>query len=406
MSSAIGRITTAEWAETTDTATGRRLAQLTGARGHSYPLYYFIPSITSDNRYLVFHSERSGWVQLYRLDLASGEVGQLTDGRTQDSGWGIWCEYRLRGIYNHLSALNVQNGEVFYFDGGALHATHVESFAQRTVAQLPAGRMPVGQNAFSPDGKRFAFIHADEKIFRSKLAEREALVNMKQFDWSGHEQFRNNSGDYVLAIVDVATGTTREIVRKDFHFHHVLWADDRTLLLNHPRNCNGMWVVDEDGGNERHLRPADAPGAHNAAICHQIVTPRGIFYEANARKDGKAELYFGYYDRAADKFEEALIPGMGYVHTGHDPEGRFLFIENAGAMHAIHSVHFPRDPERFRLQTIRTLELPGMSGQRHHAHPFLSSDRKWIYFTDRGTNGFNQVFRVNVEDLAECNEYW
>ncbi|MCW8131265.1 MAG: PD40 domain-containing protein [Planctomycetota bacterium] len=404
--SAIGRVTEAEWKESRDEATGRTLTQLTGARGNSYPLYYFIPTITSDHRYLVFHSERSGWVQLYRLDLASGEIGQLTDGRTQDAGWAIWCEYRLRGIYNHLSALNVRTNEVFYFQDDELRGTHVESFANRLVAKLPPGRMPVGQNAFSPDGTQFAFIHADEKTFRAAFAEREALMNMRLKDWAGHEHFRTHSGDYVLAVADTRTGEIREVARKDFHFHHVLWAGPKTLLINHPKGSNGMWVIDTDGSHERHLRPAEAPGAHQAAICHQIITPQGIFYEANGRKDGKAELYFGYYDLKTDTFEEVLIPGMGYVHTGHDPEGRFLFIENAGATHAIHSVHFPRDPERFHLETIRTLALPSMSGQRNHAHPLLSPDRKWVYFTDKGEHGYNQVFRVNVEDLVDRREFW
>ena len=109
----IGVITPGEWTTLTDEATGRTLHRLTSAPANSYPLYYFIPSITPDNRYLVFHSERSGWVQLYRLDLASGEIGQLSDGRTRDAGWAIWCEPRLRGIYNHLSALNGVRNEVY-----------------------------------------------------------------------------------------------------------------------------------------------------------------------------------------------------------------------------------------------------------------------------------------------------
>ncbi len=74
-----------------DDETGRPWRQLTSGRANSYPLYYFIPSMTADNRYLIFHSERSGWVQLYRLDLEEKGTVPLTDGHTRESGWAIWC---------------------------------------------------------------------------------------------------------------------------------------------------------------------------------------------------------------------------------------------------------------------------------------------------------------------------
>src|SRR5437868_5287288 len=63
-----------------DAETGRTIRQLTSVKANNYPLYYFTPSISADNRYLVFHSERSGWVQLYRMDLETGESTQLTEG--------------------------------------------------------------------------------------------------------------------------------------------------------------------------------------------------------------------------------------------------------------------------------------------------------------------------------------
>src|SRR5262249_13653499 len=148
---------------------GRIVTQLTSARGNSYPLYYFVPSITTDNRFLVFHSERSGWVQLYRLDLTSGEITQLTDGHTNDSGWAIWDEWHLRGIYVHLSALNLVGNDVYYFQDNAIHSVNVATLENEQVASLPEGRMPIGQAAFSPDGTRFAFIHADRDRYVAAL---------------------------------------------------------------------------------------------------------------------------------------------------------------------------------------------------------------------------------------------
>ena len=64
-------------------------------------------------------------------------------------------------------------GEVYYFEDDQIRATNVATFANRLVARLPAGRMPIGQAAFSPDGRWFAYIHADAALYRALLTERE-----------------------------------------------------------------------------------------------------------------------------------------------------------------------------------------------------------------------------------------
>lgn len=65
--------------------TGRRAVQLTSGEGFTYPLYFFIPTITRDSRYLIYHRAAGGEVQLHRLDLASGESRQLTRATCADN---------------------------------------------------------------------------------------------------------------------------------------------------------------------------------------------------------------------------------------------------------------------------------------------------------------------------------
>jgi len=403
----IGEEFPAEWREFRDPETGRQLTQLTTGRGNSWPLYYFTPSITADQRYLIFHSERSGWVQLYRLDMETGRIVQLTDGHTEDSGWPMWCEWRLRGIYTHLSALNRTSNEVWYFQDDEIRATNVRTLANRLVATLPPGRVPIGQNHFSPDGSQFVFIHADREAFTVAMRRREALSNMGQWNWNiDHEPMRKTMGRIVLATIDTRTGEYRPVVETGFHFHHVLFVDDDTLLINHPEGHNGMWTVKRDGTGMRELRPPDAPGAHNAALCHQVITRNGIFYEANGGENGEWIMYLGRYDIATDQFSEIPLRGLGYCHTGFDPEGKFLFIESAGETHRLLSVHHPHDPTRLRLNCIRKLSNLPRFGQRFHSHPFLTPDRNSMIFTDIAENGFGQIYRADVSDLVNLQEYW
>ena len=400
----IGEVLPSERTSFVDSETGRKVVRYTGARANSYPLYYFVPSHTSDGRYVVFHSERSGWVQLYRLDTNTGELVQLTDGRTMDAGWAVWCEYRLRGIFNHLSALNQAKGEVYYFQDEGLFCSDVTGpdcvgLGNREVLNLP-GRIPVGQTGFSPDGRHFAFIHADARAFREAMADREALTNMGMWSWGrDHNAWRNNLPT-TIGLVDTETGQYSEVVALDYHVHHVFFMDNKKLLVNHPKDDSGMWSVRIDGTDLRPLRPRDEHGA----ICHQVITSRGIFYEANLWEANVRSVWFGRHDPESDSHEEVGLPGMDYVHTGLDPEGRFLFFENMGDTHELLSAHFPRDPDRFRLNLLHRLS-PIPFGQRYHAHPFLSPDRRQVFFTEV-VEGFSQVCAVDVSDLVDLDEYW
>lgn len=396
----IGDTFPSEWREFEDPETGRQVRQLTAGRHNNYPLYYFIPSITPDGRYLVFHSERTGWVQLFRLDLQTGEIVQLTDGRTLDSGWAIWCQPHLRGISNHLSALNGVRQEAYYFQDCQLRCVHLESLKDRLILEFP-DRISVGQTGFSLDGRHFAFIHADRQFFAGRICERESLINMGQFGWGEHHDEWRNRTPTTISVIDTETCALTDVIELDFHVHHVFFADDQRLLVNHVKGDSGMWIVSLDGSGRRNLRPRDDHGV----TCHQTITERGIYYESNTHENGRRTVYTGRYDLEKDSFEEIEFPNVGYVHTGSDPAGRFLFCENqAEDVHQLLSLHFPRDPDRFQSRLLRTLP-PIPFGQRYHAHPFLSPDRSRIVYTEL-VDGYSQVCALDVADLVDLDEYW
>ncbi len=376
-----------EWKTTTDPHTGRTLRQFTSAAANSYPLYYFIDTITPDGKTLIFHSERSGWVQLYKMDLESGEMVQLTDGRTRDSGWAIWCEHHLRGIYNHLSALNGVRREVYYFEDEEVRCTHIDSLENRLVQALP-GRISIGQSGFSPDGRHYAFIHADCAQFVEALADREALSNMGHP--VNHEEWRNQL-PVVIGLIDTVTGDYRDVVTVPFHVHHVFFISNDRLLVNHTQGENGMWTVNIDGSGARTLRSsADGHGA----VCHQVITENGLFYEANESVDGERRVWIGRYDLDNDTFVEELLPNVGYVHTGRDPAGKLRFFENQEGSHRHQLLLVHERGDAIEVEVLREL-APIIRGQRYHAHPFLSPDRQWLFFNEV-IDGFSQICALEM----------
>lgn len=375
----------------TDAQTGRTLRQFTSAAANSYPLYYFVDTITPDGGTLIFHSERTGWVQLYKLDLESGEIVQLSDGRTRDAGWAIWCEHRLRGIYNHLAALNGVRREVYYFQDEELRATHLDTLENWVVHAMP-GRISIGQSGFSPDGRHYAFIHADRSQFTEALADREALTNMGQP--VSHEAWRNQL-PVVIGLIDTATGGYRDVMTVPFHVHHVFFISNNRLLVNHTQGENGMWTVKIDGSDVRTLRSSSEG---NGAVCHQVITANGLFYEANKSVDGERRVWIGRYDLGSDTFHEVPLPNVGYVHTGRDPAGRATFYENQQGT-GTHQLLWVHDAfGQMRVEMLRELTSI-IRGQRYHAHPFLSPDRRWLFFTEV-VDGFSQIRALDVADLT------
>lgn len=74
-----------------DKETGRGLIQLTDGSAFCYPLYYFIPSISRDNKYIIYHRAEDGEVQLYKLNLENGKSNLLTQASCKKAQWRPWC---------------------------------------------------------------------------------------------------------------------------------------------------------------------------------------------------------------------------------------------------------------------------------------------------------------------------
>src|SRR5690349_2072363 len=155
-----GRIYAPEWRDSTDPLTGRRVRQLTNSTAEDYHLYFYNPSITPDGEYLIFISERTGISNLFRMDLRSGSIVQLTDAQPVRAEYWPFTD-PVKGVGSCLPALGNGGREVFYFEGTTLFAVGIESLKQREILSLSSDRRPSMLQA-NPSGEILLFATWDE----------------------------------------------------------------------------------------------------------------------------------------------------------------------------------------------------------------------------------------------------
>ena len=357
--------------------TERLAVQLTSGEGFTYPLYFFIPSITRDGKYLVYHRAARREVQLYRLELATGQSRQLTHATCPDTQWRPWCIDSGKGVLDHRSVLNVARNLVIYFDGNNVHAVDVETLEDRQLFVIPPDREAYGQNCTTPDGQWLVYIHTPRGSQWGKPCRGAAVV---AYNFDTHEQ--------------------RTLCRIDSAIFHVTAYDNEHFIVTHPADHTGMLMTDLTSGKITLLRGGD-PGVRGHLI-HCQCTRRGIAYEV------PEEQVSGLYDPfTRRRFEFPFPDNFQYIHTGRDPEGRLWFYENSSGWEKF-DVHDLWAIERLdREHGNKWLRLTGNwptfgAGQKAHFHPQLTPDRKWILVTAGDiTTQTNHIFLVDVSDLKD-----
>jgi oligogalacturonide lyase len=162
----VGRTYGPEWHDYLDPLTGSRVRQLTDSSAEDYHLYFYNPSITPDGKYLIFISERTGVSNLFRLDLQSGLIVQLTDARPARAEYWPFTE-PIKGVGACLPAIGNAGQEVFYFEGTDLSAVEIESLKRRQILSLSADRRPSMLQA-NANGETLVFATWDEALFMDR----------------------------------------------------------------------------------------------------------------------------------------------------------------------------------------------------------------------------------------------
>ena len=377
-----------------DAETGRTVIRITDGNAFCYPMYYFIPSITNDQRFIVYHRTDDNEVQIYSTELSTGKSTKLTDASFNDTQWKPWCSKTPPGVLDHRSVLNPVTNEVLFFDGNTLYRTPVDESAPKAVFTIPDDRVNISQNCVTPDGKWFAYVHHDRDTYADISKSRDSSI---------YYPARTKSYETVAEAYNLETGETHEILRINSPIHHIFAHGNEHFVINHPVNESGMIFAPLKGGWYVNLRTKDKLGR---MPCHCNSTERGVTYEA----------YQGHFNVTAgivnpftyERVEFELPDDFGYTHTGHDPRGRLFFYENMvynDSETILHNMHylekFDGDTPVFRLLMGHRKSYIEKA-QKAHFHPRLTADRNHIVFTGGcDETKTNHVYMLDVHDLEE-----
>jgi oligogalacturonide lyase len=195
-----------------DSVTGVEIRELTAAGTVSDNLYFHFSNFTADDKYVIFASDLAGGTQIFRADVATGRIVQLTDGK-QTSGRSACPDPRRAARLYHL-----REHEVWELD--------IESFAARKVGEIPEPRMGgYAQPTLNHDGTQLAL--------------------GKQCDAETWE----------IGLLDLASHEYRTVLRQGFRIGHAQHSPTDPVIF-YVWETGGYapqrtWLVNADGTGNR-----------------------------------------------------------------------------------------------------------------------------------------------------------
>jgi len=362
---------------------GREVTQLTDSAAEDYHPYFYNPAVTPDGRYLIFFSERTGLSNLFRLDLRSGEIVQLTDARP------VRAEYwpftgPAQGVGACLACIGSGGREAFYFEGTELWAVGIGTLQARRLLDLPDDRRPSILHA-DVKGATLVFATWDEALFWERA----------QRAFAG-EQFADDrffqETTSTICRVEAETGRCEEVLRREqFWINHVLvHPRDRDLILfchEYSGKNDRMWLLNAANGE---CAPIPNQGPEEW-YQHEFWSPDGgrvCFHGGRLGDDDHGFCGWCTPDgQEYHKFEHTTA-GRAYAHYNLHPDGVTMITDGEAHPGCISRVRLKDARQDFEALCRHDSYRFG-DDQRCHPHPSFTPDGRRVVFTSNCTGSSN-----------------
>ncbi len=348
-----------------DPLTGARIVQLTRARCINHPLYYLTNSFTEDGRSLVFASDRTGKVDLYRVDLEGGAIKRLTD---------------LEGLQPFSG--NLVGKEIYFSTAGELHVLDLAGGTDRVIAERSG--CGFGEVTVSCDRK-----------------------------WAATVITKDASTGFLIARTDGSASSvilegTRGIYHPQFHP-----TDPERLIYSADPPDPRMWRVRRDGRDDRCIYE----NAPDEWFVHETFL---------GQSDRIIVVHWrrGVYEVGLNDGVLSRIVELSCWHIASSPDGRWIVCDThlpdiglclidprTGDYRTLCHPGASSKGTRWHEETPLPVVHGGAPGwatmieegsmetaygpQWTHPHPSFSRDGKWVAFTS-DASGWPQAYVVEV----------
>ena len=380
------------------------------SRSNDQLLYFTSSSLTRDDRWLVFISDRLGAPNLFALDQLNGQEHVLTDNHAGYLKSYVYFDGSPnRGLGKASVSLHAPSGTVYYLQGDDICAVDLTG-QRRVLAQVPAGQVTAFTHV-SLDGTRLCVPTTD-----ARALEAERLVKGRP-DYDIDERVQRERLVSTLRVYDTRSGQEilSERVPQAWITHVQFCPTDNDLILyNHewPGDCGirRVWLFDGHSGEHIRMRTEGDGRSRKDWVCHEVWD-----------QDGETIIYHGGFEGGAYFVCKVNRDGSGRVEVGFPPEYRkygHFNLNHAGLLVGDGYYQEPgeeelpgarnewRGGEWISLQKMdwanKSMEWVPLckhgsnwENQDCHPHPIFNHAGSAVYFTSN-ISGRRAIYRVDV----------
>lgn len=387
----IGQTWPAEWRDYTDRRTGVNVRQLTDYKSHSHHLYFTNPGWYDNNRKLLFGCDRDNRTNLFSLDLASGEITQLTDLAP------VPPPYETTFLN---TSVNPVRDEAYFWVGRQLMALDLQTYALRPLWDLPDGFVYTMTNC-TADGKYVCTCIYEDLSEKLQIDLLRGYIGFEE-TWAARPLSK-------IVRIAVDGGGGEVMWEEESWIGHINTSPTQAHLLTFchegpwDRVDNRIWGLDLNTGAAWKIR---ARGDDEASVGHEHWYADGIHIGYHGRRPS-GDQFFGRvrYDDS-DRLEidtphvtRRLHPDdhdhLATSHIAHYHANDLdLIVGDAGT-----TVHLWRwNGEGFDSPRVLCDHFSSMHIQQLHVHPRISPDDQYVLFTsDR--SGYGNLYLATIPDF-------
>jgi oligogalacturonide lyase len=320
---------------------------------------------------------------VFRLDLKSGMIVQLTDARPVRAEYWPFTT-AVQGVAACLPAIGKHGQEVFYFEGTNLFAVEIESLKRRHILDVPTHRRP---SMLQADADRDTLIFAtwDESLFLERSQRAYAGEHFPD------ENFFQETTSTILRL-DAATGKADEVLCMEKlwinHVHLNPHNPDLVLFCHeYSSRPDRMWLLDVATKN---CHPIPGQGA-DEWYEHEFWSADGerVCFHGGSRSDN-TQGFCGWCATDGSHYTKAYhsTSGRAYAHYNLHLDGQTMITDGEARPGCISKVHLQDGQQVFDVLCRHDSYAFG-DDQRCHPHPSFAPDGGQVIFTSNRTGTSN-----------------